>query len=109
MKQQSKTVGFTMEEMYVEKLRQEAEQERITLSRKIRQILRGYLRQQASSSPLSQILKPVEGTCSSCGYFRQHYIKQEERYLPVSCGHCARPRQKTRKPTSAACEYREAK
>ena len=46
--------------------------------------------------------------CKTCQHFRQHYGKFGKRYNPINCGHCVRPRLKTRKPDTPACErYQE--
>lgn len=43
-------------------------------------------------------------TCKTCKHFRQHYIKSGRRYDAINCGHCVRPRLKTRGPLHPACE-----
>ncbi len=43
--------------------------------------------------------------CKNCNYFHQHYVIDDQRYMAVPCGHCSRPRLKTRKPGTVACSY----
>ena len=105
MKRSTKPVSVILETDIIEKLKQEAAQEKRTLSSMIRVILKSHLRQKSSESALSQIFKVKEGTCGSCTYYRPHYIQKGESFFPVSCGHCTRPRVKARKPDTIACEH----
>ena len=43
-------------------------------------------------------------TCSSCRYFRQHYVRlARNRFDPIPCGHCGEPRLREKKPDTPAC------
>lgn len=44
-------------------------------------------------------------TCSSCHYFRLHYIKTDERYEPLCRGHCTHPLLKGRMSNTPACKH----
>jgi len=46
-----------------------------------------------------------KSTCSSCKYFIQHYTLLNGHLNEVDCGHCIKPRVKTRKPETAACGH----
>lgn len=105
MKRSTKSVSVTLETNIIEKLQQQAEKEKRSLSSMIRVILKSYFRQHSSEIILSQIVKAKEGTCGSCTYYRPHYIQKGESFFPVSCGHCTRPRVKARKPDAIACEH----
>lgn len=43
-------------------------------------------------------------TCSSCGYYRQHYTFDRQKIFRVYCGHCTCKKAKARKPDSKTCE-----
>lgn len=107
MKRPTRQLSFVIEETVADAIQREAMQENRTISSKLRLILRGYLRQQREDSPLFQILKPVDGTCSSCAHYRPHYIKKDGFYYPAACGHCACPKTTTRKPSHASCSHWE--
>lgn len=50
-------------------------------------------------------------TCSSCRYFRQHYVRRgRNQFVPIPCGHCGNPRLRDKKPEAPACQrYSEKK
>ena len=47
-------------------------------------------------------------TCSSCAYYRQHYILDGERILRIFCGHCTLTPKKSysrhKKPHALICD-----
>lgn len=58
-----------------------------------------------------------EKVCETCKNYLQHYVVDRKihsqsgeelfRFLPTNCGHCVKPRIKTRKPGDKACIYWE--
>lgn len=45
-----------------------------------------------------------QNTCSSCMYYRQHYVFDQRKIFRVHCGHCTYQKAKTKKPTAKICE-----
>lgn len=43
--------------------------------------------------------------CKNCKYFHQHFIKLQNVFEWVNCGHCVEPRIKERKPNTYACKH----
>ncbi len=41
--------------------------------------------------------------CADCKHFRQHYIKKDNKFFAINCGHCVDPRLRKRLPLTAAC------
>ena len=110
MHRSTKSINFVLETEIIEKLKQDAELEKRTLSSMIRTIIKSYYRQQPQEACMEKPFQAKEGTCGRCVYFEKHYVKQGIYFSPVSCGHCARPRELPRKPFNTACEgYRENK
>lgn len=46
--------------------------------------------------------------CKDCTHFRQHFILDEQSCSAVSCGHCAYPRLKYRRPDEKVCPHFQA-
>ena len=43
-------------------------------------------------------------TCSTCEYYRQHYIFDKRKIFQVHYGHCIYQRAKAKRPDAKACE-----
>ena len=57
-------------------------------------------------------MKPIwiqegEEVCANCRHYHQHYGFQpwDGKYLPLNCGHCAKPRHKHRRPGDACANF----
>ncbi|PWM40135.1 MAG: hypothetical protein DBX52_03475 [Clostridiales bacterium] len=48
-------------------------------------------------------VKELFEECGNCKYFIQHYIKFENQYHKILCGHCIYPRIKERMKHAHAC------
>lgn len=43
-------------------------------------------------------------TCSTCGYYKQHYAFDNRKIYRVYCGHCTYLRAKRKRPDARICE-----
>ena len=51
-----------------------------------------------------------EFTCQFCKYFVRHYVRHNSgKYTAIDFGHCFRPRIKSRKVNTPACEHFRAR
>ena len=52
---------------------------------------------------MHEVITMQDKTCADCAFFIQHYRKAQNRYFWVNCGHCKKPRLKSREPSAKAC------
>ena len=43
-------------------------------------------------------------TCSTCVYYRQHYVFDQRKIFRIYCGHCTYQKPKIKRPDSKICE-----
>lgn len=42
-------------------------------------------------------------TCSSCQYFKQHYVLDHRKLVRIFCGHCIFSKVKSKRPDAKSC------
>lgn len=53
-----------------------------------------------------KVVDAKEATCEDCKHFIQHFRKTEYgTYEKVYCGHCTKPRVKSKSPLDSACAH----
>ena len=46
----------------------------------------------------------AQKTCSTCVYYRQHYVFDQRKIFRIYCGHCTYQKPKIKRPDSKICE-----